>query len=377
MPKYDYKVYDLTLTTLTPLHIGTGHDLLRDYDYEVAGGKTWVINQAALLDAQNVDDPKVAAQLARTPPAELLEDKDFVEGSPFFRYVIRGRPHSEQEGAVIQEQLKTIFDQPFLPGSSVKGALRTALGWHAWKVLNLEPDADQLNDRPKFAAANYEHKIFGRDPNNDTLRALQVSDSAPLDASRLFLMNARVVSPASARKAAADIPVELEGIRVDTTFKASLKLDLALFSDWAKKYGLRLNGRDWLTDIPRIANAHAIEQVKSETKWFKGIPGAGGVTEFYDTLQKSSLGSGTFLLRLGWGTGWENKTFGSRLQADEEFMAYIVTHYRMRKGASAGGGKFPSSRRASVQYEATAQGSARDTLAKPLGWMLVEMTERG
>lgn len=372
----DYKMYNLTLTTLTPLHIGTGRDLLLDYDYDVAGGKTWVINQSALLDAQNVDDPKVAAQLAQTPPAELLEDKDFVEGNPFFRYVLRGKPHSEKEGAVIQEQFKDVYDQPYLPGSSVKGALRTALGWHAWKALNLDPEADQLKDNPKFAASNYEHTIFGRDPNNDTLRALQVSDSAPLKPDCLFLMNVRVISPATTRKAASDIPVELEGIRVDTTFHASLKLDLALFSDWAKKYGLRLGGKEWLTDIPKIANAHAMEQVKSEAKWFKTIPGAASVLEFYDTLQKSNLGSGTFFLRLGWGTGWENKTFGSRLQADEEFMAYIVTHYRMRKGPGGKGGKFPSSRRASVHFEKTAQGSARDTLAKPPGWLLVEMTER-
>ncbi len=373
----DYKVYDLTLTTLTPLHIGTGRDLLRDYDYEVAGRKTWVINQAALLDAQNVDDPKVAAQLAITPPADLLKDEDFKEGSRFFRYVIHGGPRSEQQGAVIQEQFKDVYDRPYLPGSSVKGALRTVIGWHAWKVLKLEPDADQLKDNARFAATNYEHKIFGRDPNNDSLRALQVGDSEARDASCLFLMNVRVINPGTSKKAASDIPVELEAIRPDVTFKSALKLDLVLFSEWAKRYGLRLSGKDWLTDIPRIANAHAKEQIARESKWFKKISNAQAVTSFYETLTKSAIEGSKFLLRLGWGTGWESKTFGSRLQADADFMNYIVPHYRMKKGKAAGGEAFPSSRRAALRSARPGQGSGGEAIGAPLGWLLVEMTERG
>lgn len=372
----DYKVFDLTITTLTPLHIGTGRDLLRDYDYEAAGGKTWVINQSALLDAQNVDDPKAAAQLAQTPPAHLLKDEDFVEGNRFFRYVIKGMPRSEQPGAVIQEQFKNVYDQPYLPGTSVKGALRTVIAWHAWKALKLEPKADQLKDNAKFAAANYEHKIFGRDPNNDTMRALQVSDSAPLQPDCLFLVNVRVINPGTSKEAASEIPVELEAIRSDVIFKSSLKLDLVLFSDWAKRYGLRLNGRDWLADIPGIASAHAREQIERESKWFKEIPNAQAVTSFYETLKKTSIESPKFLLRIGWGAGWESKTFGSRLQEDADFMQYIVERYHMKKGKAAKGSAFPASRRAAVRKTEAGAKSRDELIGAPLGWVLVEMTPR-
>ncbi len=44
------RVYDVTLTLLAPLHIGSGRELLRDYDYVTQNGKTWLIDAAGMLD---------------------------------------------------------------------------------------------------------------------------------------------------------------------------------------------------------------------------------------------------------------------------------------------------------------------------------------
>ncbi len=181
----DYKLYDLNITTLTPLHIGTGRELLHEYDYAIHDKKTWVINQAALLNAQKgVDDPRIAERLATIPPAQLLRNEDFVIGNRLFRYVLKGQPRSSGEGIQVREQFKGVFDQIYLPGSGLKGALRTVIGWHAWKELGLEPDPAKLRPRREWAGAGYEQLIFGRDPNNDSMRALQVSDS---DCSRCIL----------------------------------------------------------------------------------------------------------------------------------------------------------------------------------------------
>ena len=53
----NYTLYDVKVTVLSPLHIGSGRDLLNEYDYAIYQGQTWRINEDALLDAQNVDDP--------------------------------------------------------------------------------------------------------------------------------------------------------------------------------------------------------------------------------------------------------------------------------------------------------------------------------
>ena len=119
MANYDFKTYRLKITVLTPLHIGNGREMLKDYDYALYGNRTWRISENALLDAQNVEDPRVAEMLARTKPAQLLKPQDFSEGSPYFRYVLKGTPKSQAEGAVVREQIKDAFDRPYLPGTTV------------------------------------------------------------------------------------------------------------------------------------------------------------------------------------------------------------------------------------------------------------------
>src|SRR5690606_18415556 len=117
---------------------------------------------------------------------------DFRDDSPLFRYVLQGTPRSSAEGAQVREQVKDAYDRPYLPGSSLKGALRTVLAWSIWRERKLQPDARQLQRRRAWAASSYEKAIFGRSPNHDLLRALQVSDSQPLDAAALMIANVRV-----------------------------------------------------------------------------------------------------------------------------------------------------------------------------------------
>src|SRR5574341_1482560 len=173
MGNYDFTAYRLKITVLTPLHIGNGREMLKDYDYAVHGSRTWRIDENALLDAQNAEDPRVAEMLARTKPGQLLKPQDFVEGNPYFRYVLKGTPKSQAEGAALREQIKDALDHPYLPGTTVKGALRTALAWHLWEEKKLRPEISKLGGAPKFAASDYERRLFGKNPNNDLLRALR------------------------------------------------------------------------------------------------------------------------------------------------------------------------------------------------------------
>ncbi|MFN2138553.1 MAG: type III-A CRISPR-associated RAMP protein Csm5, partial [Candidatus Promineifilaceae bacterium] len=158
----DYLLYDVDVSLLSPLHIGSGQTLLHEYDYVVHGRKTWRINERTLLDAAITDDLSIAAQLARTKPAELLKPSDFQPGSPLFRYIIDGVPRSRAEGAELNEQIKDSYDRPYLPGTSLKGALRTALAWHAWGENGLQPDADRLGRSRKFADSSYTRELFGQ-----------------------------------------------------------------------------------------------------------------------------------------------------------------------------------------------------------------------
>ncbi len=377
MTKYDYKTYRLKITVLTPLHIGNGREMLKDYDYAVYGGRTWRINESALLDTQNVEDPRVLEMLTRTKPAQLLKKpQDFVEGSPLFRYVLKGTPKSSAEGAVLREQIKDAFDNPYLPGTTLKGALRTALGWHLWEKKELRPEIGKLGGAPKFAASGYERDLFGKNPNNDLLRALQVSDSKPLDTSALMLVNVRVLT----RGGKPGSPVEVEAIRRETVIETEFKLDTVLFSQWAKARELYLPNADALLNFAEIVRQHSLNAIQRELNWAKGLPDGKNVVAHYQSMLNYQLSKNAFFLQLGWGGGWEQKTFGSRLKRDEGFMRKILAP-RNQGGWDVGRGHmprnvqdFPTSRRIAMAYQRNAQGEVvAEIPALPLGWVLVEM----
>ena len=371
----DYQTYDVTVTLLAPLHIGTGRDLLNRYDYAIHGGKTWRINEDALLDAQDVDDPHMADQLARTPPADLIQPAEFREGSAFFRYVMKGTPRSNATGAQLKEQIKDPYDRPYLPGSSLKGALRTAIAWYAWGKSNLRPEARRLGRSKKWAGQEYERLLLGKNPNHDLLRALQVSDSEPVTAEALMVLNARVLNRGGKMEGA---PIEMEALRPDVAFKLTMKLDNALFSDWARRGGLKLRGQEWLLRLGDVVQARSSERIQRELDWFSSLSGMARIAGFYQRLANLSgkLGGSVFFIELGWGTGWDSKTFGSRLTQDERFMERIISDYRMAKGSRHQGDPFPKSRRAAISFRRDASGELIETPALPLGWALVEMKER-
>jgi CRISPR-associated protein Csm5 len=373
----EYRLYDVSVTLVTPLHIGTGRDLLHEYDYAIHKGHTWRINEDTLLQAQDLDDPGLLDQLARTPPAQLLKPEDFRRDAPFFRYIIRGTPRSKAKGVQVREQLKDTFDHPYLPGSSLKGALRTAIAWYAWRELGMRPERSRLGRSRRFAAQGYEKEIFGRTPQENLLRALHVGDSKAVGLDQLMLVNARVFH----RSGQAASPIELEAVRPDALFRLTLKLDEALFTDWARDRGLHLRGADWLRQLPTTVQAHTKERLSQEVKWFTGVKEAQKVVAFYRQLQGARLPGEVFLLQLGWGTGWEDKTFGSHLQADRNFMEGILQSprdggYGLARGRRQAGDPFPKSRRVAMQVQRSRDGRIYEVPASPLGWALVEMQER-
>ncbi len=374
----DYRLYQAKISVLTPLHIGSGRELFNEYDYAIHGGQTWCLNEDALLEAQDLDDPSWADRLAEIP-AQLLQERDFRPDSAFFRYVIRGTPRSNAPGAQVREQLKDVYDRPYLPGSSLKGALRTALGWKRWQALGLRPDVRNLKNRKReFAAQWYEQELFsehsGKAPNKDTFRALQVADSAPVGADRLMLVNARVLN----RGGGLGSPIELEAIRPDTVFEAEIKVDTALFSAWAKKHHLDLKGDDLLLTLPVVVREYAIRRLQRQTAWFEQISGAEKSAQYCRDLAKTALPSGAFFLQIGWGGGWESKTFGDHLQADQQFMESILRPpreggYGLARGRRKPGDPFPKSRRVLVQVQRAPDGQTHETPLYPLGWVLVEI----
>lgn len=361
-------VYDLTISLLTPLHIGSGKELMRDFDYVTHNGRTWVMNTDAFLEYLQDPQGNFDARLIGRPASELLKPADFQPGSRIFRYVLPGQPRSQAYGAVVREQYKDAFDRPYLPGSSIKGALRTVLAWHGFQSKGMMLNVNDLRGSRSWAGQSYEHEIFGDNPNLDLLRALQVADSQSQSQDRLHLVNAQVFTGGEKPGS----PIELEAVRSDTTFQTTVTVDEFLHSPDAERQLRFGKSWEWLQTLPQIAQRYALERTQAEMQWYQQRK-YNAVAAFYGqmmgALRSGNLGPNRFLLQIGWGGGWASKTIGSPLQKDKSAWERLLGDKRLSPARmrSSSGGEFPKSRR-SV--------SVKDTPAAPFGWCIVEMEER-
>jgi CRISPR-associated protein Csm5 len=275
------QVVPLTITTLTPLHIGTGSRLAANLDYYVDGETTFVVDIDAALDlvidawqasrepyeeklrryhaeleqeaerirradeslrrqirhfeehpprrreeyerqekrfreeALRLKERKRQLEERRAHPPQPDEEGDLlppqliagstldqlidggllpitqvreratVNGRALVRYAMRGRPAAGD----IHEQIKDVADRMYLPGSSLKGAIRSALAWdaaHNLETATLQPalqgnakTADDALEKGIFAGRVRAEKRRMNDTVRDVLRALHVGDSAP------------------------------------------------------------------------------------------------------------------------------------------------------------------------------------------------------
>ncbi len=367
-----HTIYQLTITTLSPLHIGTGRTLQRDYDYVVHKGKTWVIDADALAQAAWSRGRTVFQQMVRgAPAAELLTASDYSEQSPLFRYILEGVPRSSKTGSEIQEQIKDAWDRPYIPGSSLKGGLRTALFSAAVEKFHPPINPREWSEWAKFAAQPLEHRVFspkappGKFPNYDLLRALQVSDSEPDEERRLQLLNVQVVS---GKKMAS--PIELEAIPRGVDFTATLTLDgFLLHGDVVARIGWEKQLARWLYRLPQVVNRFTAGLIEAQRRHWKNLPVP--IRNFFfaeiERVVDRMDVNNEFIMQLGWGGGWDSKTLGALLTADEERFAQIVQRYKkqmLREGSFYPGDRYPKSRRVVVRGEKPFQ---------PLGWIKVRM----
>lgn len=368
-----HQVYELTITTLSPLHIGTGVTLRRGFDYVTHGNRTWRIDADRLAEMLYTQDPSEFERMAQGVPAgQLIRSDEFDPASPLFRYVMRGEPQSSRHGSEVQELLKDPWDRSYIPGSSLKGALRTALAFVGWAQRDLRFSADQLRGSAANLALPLERQVLnarsvsrGKEPNHDLLRALQVGDSSPDDERRLMLANVSVATPDSTGS-----PIELEAVRRQTTFTATLTLDGFLTKkDTAARLGWEKDQRLWLKNLPVVVNGFSKPRIATEAAYWARSDAP--IRSFYSTLvrivQTELDEQREFLLQLGWGGGWHSKTLGEHLTADAGEFADVMQRYGrqlVRQGKYRRGDPFPKSRRVVMQH-----GKRR----WPLGWVQVRM----
>lgn len=365
-------VYDVSLQTLSPLHIGDGNELRQDFDFVVHGNQTYRLDEdAILLGKEKQLRPDVRGHYP--PPGKLLNEADFEDGR-YFRYILRGAARSGKTDARMKSFIKDVYDRPYIPGASLKGALRTALAWTGWDEVKPKLDRSAIGGSKSWAGQPLEKKLFGPDPNHDLLRALHVADLfGPQEAGEgLLIVNAQVLTPKNAQS-----PIEMEALPGDVEFHGSITIDETLFSDLAEKELHFRNRRHWLDELTARVQLHSQKRIEELCDWYENADeGYASVSRFYRKLQEVKPGPSQALMQLGWGSGWDGKTFWTHLQKDPALFERLVDDFRMHKAGKDSpprkvGDPFPRSKRAAMAVKG---GVAR--AVAPFGWALLELTER-
>ena len=363
-------LYDITLTTLTPLHIGDGDELRLRFDIVSIGGRTYRLDEDTIL-REKADQLKPRQDGSYLLPGELLTKSD-LQNSAYFRYIIPGFPRSKKTYAEVKSFIKDVHDRPYIPGSSLKGALRTALAWNGWNEVKPELERNAIGRRRNWAGQGLERKLFGKNPNYDLLRTLHVSDCFGPDKAGegLVLVNAQVLTQKSQGS-----PIEMEALRGDVEFTGTLKIDDILFEmPEARKLGFAKR-RHWLDELIARVQNHSRFRIQNLIDWYEKSGQYPRMTRFYKQLYNAALQPNQALLQLGWGSGWDGKTFGSHLQEDIYLFEKIVKDFRLHKHQKGSpprkpGDPFPRSKRAAM----TVKDGEAVALA-PFGWVLFEMDE--
>lgn len=310
------------------------------------------------------------------------------EGRPIFPKSLRSLNWAGNAITELRPMIRNGFGDHYIPGSSIKGAIRTAIAYHLLKHSDryhvpqanrvsaiekqLRASMGELKYKSKFADDRlFMDELFAnfgltyqkqsvrvrQGPNTDIMRAVQVSDSTPLKEQKIerdgrppAFNNLPVVAevvvssrfPDYKAKAKASIYAEMV-LNVRTQFTLSVDHEML---DWFRhNQGMTLPFQS-VDDLLSICREFAQEQWDFEHDYWANIvnnPNAQGKNlnfDYINELYEPEVCPHT--LRLGWGTGLLGTTINLRMPED------LVSEIRdacASKGKEAPGFEAPKSRR--------------------------------
>lgn len=348
-------VYDLQITVQTPVHVGSGETLRADADFVVeptqAGAQVHVIDVDAALE--RMSDAEIA-RIQRGSIAKALDVRTRI-------MVTRRKYQTSQAPGEIRQHVSLADGTPYLPGSSLKGTLRTAL------LVRLVGEADAVI-RANAAAV----EAFGVVPslshepvpaNRDLLRLLRISDLAPeRPSSALILVRIEARSlRGSQRGTGRGIPIWCEALAPGARLRGTLTVEsgspLARALDKSQ-----LTAFNRL--LPETLPAFAVRVARYEQESYQAAGGTAPAL-FAEIERGGGRGAGGVWSNVGWGSGWQVKTVATALpeqqweQAAEQVRARFHVFGPVPR-------PFPSSRRVAL----TERGET------PMGWVQIAYARR-
>lgn len=229
----------------------------------------------------------------------------------------------------VREFIKT-GGKPYIPGSSIKGAIRTALMWYVLKEYrDIYEEAhhhirDILygNNKPdrRYVDNKIEREIFGKDPQHDIMKFFHISDSSMVGYEKMRVENIKILTTRRQGYSWKGFSIPAETIKKGTDLKVEINIDNIIERGDVKN---EMQFKDFIIDtienFGKVCNEYAKNLIDYEIMFFSKLNIDGGLKEIisfykglYDILNKNN----SILLRMAWGSGWHSMTVGGIIEED-------------------------------------------------------------
>ena len=392
----------MMVEVLSPLHIGKGRELT-PVDIYPEGDKIHVLDIERLtndLMRFGVEMEEILA-LLKDPPGDAYIWKDYMERFPlkpssYSIYTLRIHGNIGKESMRIREFIK-LNGRPYIPGSSLKGAIRTAIFYKVLKdcgssdiamitvskvnggvariigrygdvidyyLSYINREIGRIN--PKKVDDHLEAIVFGMDenrvryePKRDPMRALIVRDSEPISRKHLAVYRVDIVGNPQ------PIPTWVEALEPGTIVDVEILVDTEALRLNASYFNgllwecLKERGNpaevfeDFVWEAVEEFYREVMKQEVREIQKFGKY--SSQIKSFYTSIKEYS----GHLLRLGWGSGWIATTIGLLLIRK----GYRWENVRKKLGL----GRNPHGKAISREFPKT----KRLASGMPMGWVIV------
>ena len=314
------------IETITPEHIGSGNFLSYNTDFVVDkienDSYLYVIDPNKifrLIGSEHLNDWILSIENKEDTKAFVKRYAKNTYPENYSKRVITSYAEAFKFNDTLKECLHNGMGFPYIPGSSIKGAIRTAI--LSSLVTTIKDTEKKIkNSKGKITSKLIEEELFGKDPNSDIFRFIQIGDAYFEKeceiAMKMINLNIRKREDLEDHSKAQVI--EAIGLGCKTSFQIKIRSD---YYQWAKT---RWNEKNKLGKFPfddiensmdslfSLINTHTRTLVSTEIEYWMNLLQEGycGADYYIEKMQQiikeidSCQKGKECILRIGYATGW-------------------------------------------------------------------------
>lgn len=339
-----------SIEVLTPVHVGSGVKLTNKIDFLISEDKQnlTIIDQRDLIKylEENPDEinnflNNKLEKLKKTPKGKT--------------YYVNGAYVSE-----IYQFEKDGDGNNYIPGSSIKGSIRTAILNNLFLSLSQETkdkilkEAKEYNKGENWASEPILSEVFGNDSNYNLMRTFKVYDAyftSEIDLLQLHLLSLKSESEYGWKKMGKDkvtkkpFPLQdnpkystsifVEALPISSKGYFSISLDKFLLTDPISKEVLSFDKKlsPDINNLITSINSYSKKKLEKEKTFFENLKTPRKLNSVISEIDKllnsfNNLAANEFILRISWGSGWKGMT-GDFL--DESWLSTFRRKYQLGK----------------------------------------------